>query len=188
MAEIIAKIDEVNSRQGVSQRTQKPYTVFEVKTTDGKKYSTFKAPLGQMAGALRGQAVVIQYSEQERNGYTNYTLEGIQPSQSQPVETGQQGVVVQAGPVSHNLTATASYSTSSKDESIARAVALKAAVDTVTGLQIVDANSSVVLAVADVYRAWLLGEKESAPDPFGGETNTGEPGAAEATDTDRFPF
>lgn len=130
MASIIAVVDDVTAKQ-----TEKGavYTV----VAGGDKFSTFKLEVAEQAKAAKGQRAVIDYitKDRERDGktYTNKYVNSVvvdKPAAS--------GFTVEVDP---------------KQESIARAVALKAAVDFQAG------KGSVldVKLAADEFLAWLNG-------------------------------
>ena len=121
MAEIIAKIDEVNSKSVNTSRGAG--TVYEIKA-DGKRFSTFKAPLGKQAAELRGQTAKIEYSAVQKGEFTNYYLEGVEGVASAEIAP----VVIEAGAVTHNITP---RTQDDKSAQINRSVAFKGAVDLV---------------------------------------------------------
>ena len=148
----------IESVEGKSINTRRgPSTVYNVETSDGKRYSTFDSKLAESAATLRGKTAVIEYQVREnvRDGktYVNHDLKGVQPAIS-PAD------IV---PVQITETPRIDSQKSDKDLSIARSVALKAAVDTATGLQWTESPSAPVLSLADEYLDWLLnGSKKPA--------------------------
>lgn len=157
MAEIIAKIDEVNSKSVNTSRGAG--TVYEIKA-DGKRFSTFKAPLGKQAAELRGQTAKIEYSAVQKGEFTNYYLEGVEATDS---------VVIEVGAVSHNITP----KQDDKSAQINRSVAFKGAVDlvvagvlTIDGVGDLDALTEQLIPVVDGSYGKL---------PFGNHTGDEEP-------------
>ena len=66
------------------QSAKGPFTSYDVKA-GGRKYQTTKDDLGQKAEQLKGQPVVISYTEVQRGEYTNYNITDIVPAEA---ETG----------------------------------------------------------------------------------------------------
>lgn len=132
MAEIIAKIDEVNSKSVNTSRGAG--TVYEIKA-DGKRFSTFKAPLGKQAAELRGQTAKIEYSAVQKGEFTNYYLEGVEAAQMtaqqlaglEAYAPGADGAVFKGNGVVHTISA----KQDDKSAQINRSVAFKGAVDLV---------------------------------------------------------
>ena len=153
MPESIVQIEDVSSRQ-VSTRYG-PKTVWNIKASDGRYYGTFDAELGQAAGRSRGQQVEIEYeyrqSQKNGNTYDNYDLKALRASTVQ-------GTTKDTGNVQESLTEApvASQAYSGKDSSIARAVALKAAVELAAGGVIEDPTPDGLLTVSEVFTDWLL--------------------------------
>jgi hypothetical protein len=67
----VERVDVKETRNG-NQR-------YVLRDDAGKEYTTFRPPIGQEAVKLEGQRVRIEYHEQERNGFTNVYLDGIEP-------------------------------------------------------------------------------------------------------------
>lgn len=152
MPESLVTIEDVESKTIPTKYGQK--TVWNVKASDGRRYGTFDAELGQLAGRLRGQAAVIEYRERQKGEYTNYDIEALRASEFNPVagesrDTPKAQEGVRQAPV-------ASYGPSDKDSSIARAVALKAAVELAAGGVIEDPTPDGLLTVSEVFTDWLL--------------------------------
>lgn len=148
MPEVTVTLNDVDSRD-VKVRGEDA-TVYSFKASDGRKYDTFKREIAVPGSQLRGRLVVIDFDEVQKGDYTNYKLKGIKLA-----DAGEAG--------GGGFAATANLGTSDdiprasdKDTSIARAVALKAAVETAVGLQLMDADSDSILGIADVYAGWLL--------------------------------
>jgi len=172
MAEVTARIDSVETYDGVAKSSGKPYTRFTVKA-GGRKYDTFRREIAEPAAPLKGQLAVIVYSERQNGEYTNYDLEGVKaaPGVAGATETAAQGTVetqaVSNGSNVRSVPAASPRSAiSDKDVSIARAVALKAAVETATGLQLVDADAGSIITIADTYLPWLLTGEAKTANPF----------------------
>jgi hypothetical protein len=58
-----AVIESVEVKEGVSQKTQKPWKKYIVHTKGGVNYSTFDAQLGTLAYQLVGKPVTVAYEE-----------------------------------------------------------------------------------------------------------------------------
>lgn len=147
--ETVIQISEVNSKDVNTSRGTS--TVYNIKSSEGKEFSTFKKDLGQAAGKLRGQWATVEYQEVQKGKYINLYLDGVSPytGDTKPAEglTEAPGGTSEAlyngikplsnGPdpdvqlvskgVSHNIT----YK-DDKSAQINRSVAFKAAVALVT--------------------------------------------------------
>jgi len=53
---------------------------FVLRDSDGKEYTTFRPQIGEEAAKYEGQRARIKFHEEERNGFTNVYLDGIQPA------------------------------------------------------------------------------------------------------------
>lgn len=167
-----ATILEVNSKEVNTKNGPKP--VYNIKASDGKEYSTFKRQLGQKAGELRGQTATLGFSTVVKGDYTNYYLEAVEASASQP-ET----VVVQGNGVTHNITP---KTFDDKSEQINRAVAFKAAVELVSSGYVETEPGKAIEAVAKLTKA-LVPVVDGSYSPFeAGQSkvsDTGDIGAGE---------
>lgn len=134
MSEVTVTLNDVESKD--VQARGEDATVYSFKCSDGRKYTTFKRDVAAPGSQLRGRLVTIGFTEKVNGEYTNYYLNSIKPADT-------------ATPP--NIT-----SQSDKDVSIARAVALKAAVETAVGLEMQAANQGDIIAIANVYAGWLL--------------------------------
>jgi hypothetical protein len=193
VAETTVQIEDVESRfvpisRGREAGTTKP--VFNIKASDGRYYGTFDEDLGKQAGLLRGQTVNIEYSVRESTKgdktYTNYDLKGLSASDVASVSTNTSSSpqAVSAAPV-----AAQTYPSTSKDLQIARAVALKAAVETFATGALEISTGPEILQVADSFTDWLLNgpQQETAnPTAFTPEETAGsDPGdTAEPVDAE----
>jgi hypothetical protein len=72
--ERVAGIDSVEESQTRSGNTR-----YVVRDSDGNEYTTFRPQIGQEAAKHRGSRARISYHEQERNGFHNVYLDGIEP-------------------------------------------------------------------------------------------------------------
>ena len=162
-------VQNVESKSGVSQRTQKPYTIFTITTAEGGKVKTFDREVAVKLNETRGQLVTAAVEPKpwtSRDGLKS----GIDYDLKSVVSLGQSGLAPThtqfvannpSQPVQPNPTSFPTISipaASDKDAQIARAVALKAAVDHVVGLQ-QDAGPQQVIALAKAYEPYLLGKE-----------------------------
>jgi hypothetical protein len=53
---------------------------FVLRDGDGKEYTTFRPQIGEEAAKYEGRRARIKYHEEERNGFTNVYLDGIEPA------------------------------------------------------------------------------------------------------------
>jgi hypothetical protein len=65
-------------------KTQSGNTRFVLRADDGSEYTTFKEPIARQAIAAEGRRAVIEFHEQERNGFTNVYLDGVAPIDEPP--------------------------------------------------------------------------------------------------------
>lgn len=152
MSEVTVTLNDVESKD-VKVKGD-PATVYEFRCSDGNKYTTFKRDIAVPGSQLRGRLVTIDYTEKQKGDYTNYYLNSIKLA-----DTGDAGLEVNLrGTDGFGSTPIAQGITTQEDKnvSIARAVALKAAVETAVGLQLADADSDAILGIANVYAGWLL--------------------------------
>ena len=128
MASITAVVDDVTAKQTQSGKTM--YTVH----ANGWKITMFDLDKAEAAKECKGQLSVIEYTEKQNGDYLNRNLLSVKLANPKPAPSF--GVEVDP-----------------KQESIARAVALKAAVDFQAG------KGSVldVKLAADEFLAWLNG-------------------------------
>ncbi len=132
-----------------------PSTLTIFQTQSGREYSTFKGEIASQANLLIGVPnSVIEYDEVKKGEYTNYYLTGAKAGD------GQTANAVATGPskiqdVSQHSSGAAP---TGRNEAIARAVALKAAVDTLPSLGEPTKDPASVIALADFYLTWLQGE------------------------------
>jgi hypothetical protein len=54
---------------------------YVLRDSDGNEYTTFRPPIGEEAARHEGKRVRVTFHEQERNGFTNVYLDGIEPLQ-----------------------------------------------------------------------------------------------------------
>jgi hypothetical protein len=71
-AEVTVARVEVNETRNNNRR-------FVLHDQDGKQYTTFRPQIGEEAARHEGRRARITFHEQERNGFTNVYLDGIQP-------------------------------------------------------------------------------------------------------------
>lgn len=164
-------VQNVESKSGTSQRTGKPYTIFTISTSEGAKVKTFDREVAVKLNETRGQLVTAAVepkpwtSKDGLKSGIDYDLKsvvslgqsGLAPAPQQTVQTGlaQVGTSSIQNPIFPTISIPAA---SDKDTQIARAVALKAAVDHVVGLQ-QDAGPQQVIALAKAYEPYLLGKE-----------------------------
>lgn len=63
---------EVNETRNKNRR-------FVLRDSDGKEYTTFRPQIGEEAAKHEGRRARIKFHEEERNGFTNVYLDGIEP-------------------------------------------------------------------------------------------------------------
>jgi hypothetical protein len=73
-------------------KTQSGNTRFVLRADDGAEYTTFKEPIAKQAIAAEGRRAVIEFHEQQRNGFTNVYLDKVEPLADEGGEGGASGV------------------------------------------------------------------------------------------------
>ena len=68
-----ARVAEVNA-----YKTKSGNTRYVLRDADGDEYTTFKESIAREAVAAEGQAARIRFHEQERNGFNNVYLDGVE--------------------------------------------------------------------------------------------------------------
>ena len=68
---VVTKVDAVQTRNG--------NTRYVLRDADGNEYTTFKEAIARQALEAEGARALIEYHEQERNGFTNVYLDGVTP-------------------------------------------------------------------------------------------------------------
>jgi hypothetical protein len=74
----------VHVREVKAFKTQSGNTRFVLEADDGSEYTTFKEPIAKQAIAAEGRRARIEYHQQERNGFTNVYLDGVEPVEEEP--------------------------------------------------------------------------------------------------------
>jgi hypothetical protein len=67
----VARVDAYKTRSG--------NTRFVLRDEEGNEYTTFKEAIARQAVAAEGRRARIEFHEQERNGFTNVYLDGVEP-------------------------------------------------------------------------------------------------------------
>lgn len=130
--QIQATVQSVTSVQRVRKADNQPFTLYEVKVSNGQTYSTSKRPIAEQAHALTGSLAILTVDEQVNGQWTNYYLNAIQGTQ--PSMTTDNGSITQPSITFTQPTTSASNSlslisdrTAENDEKIWRQVATKVA-------------------------------------------------------------
>jgi hypothetical protein len=74
----VAKVEAYTTRNG--------NTRYVLRDEDGNEYTTFKEPIARQAVAAEGGRARISFHEQQRDGFTNVYLDGVEPLEDE--ETG----------------------------------------------------------------------------------------------------
>jgi hypothetical protein len=80
------KVSRVDSVETVETRSGK--TRYVLRDADGQEYSTFRPQIGQMARAFEGRTARIEFHEEERNGFQNVYLDGIEAADEEGGDGG----------------------------------------------------------------------------------------------------
>lgn len=113
-------------------------TIYEIAFGDGNTYVTFKGQLAEKANALKGQQASARVTVKQKGDFTNYYLDDIAPQGSlapiaMPVAGGTAITMHQNASVPQGIPMAAAGDPE-KDARIAKAVAVKAAVEFVGAL------------------------------------------------------
>ncbi len=73
MAERTVLVEEVKALRTASGNTR-----YVLRADDGSEYTTFKEAIARQAVAAEGRRARIEFHEQERNGFTNVYLDGVE--------------------------------------------------------------------------------------------------------------
>lgn len=153
MPEVTVTLEDVESKDVNTKRGLG--TVYRLKASDGRTYTTFDREIAKTAAELRGKTVVFDYVQSQNGDFTNYNLNGVKAGTGIPEVANTDNFATQ--PVTGFHTGD---SVTSKDTSIARAVALKAAVETVVGSDAYDTAGvppdDTIINIANIYAEWLL--------------------------------
>ena len=84
MAEQVVTIKAVFENTGSSSKG--PWTRYDIKDAGGNKYQTFSDALGQKAHELKGKSAKVTYHEEERGGYVNKVVDGIEAAGSETAQ------------------------------------------------------------------------------------------------------
>jgi hypothetical protein len=71
---------EVQVASVESKETRSGNRRFVLRDADGNEYTTFRPKIGEQAAGYEGRRALIEYHEEERNGFNNVYLDGIQPA------------------------------------------------------------------------------------------------------------
>jgi hypothetical protein len=87
MADAVVTVAEVKAF-----KTQSGNTRFVLRDVEGREYTTFREQIARDAVAAEGRRARISFHEQQRNGFTNVYLDGVEPL-DEPGEDGSSEVV-----------------------------------------------------------------------------------------------
>lgn len=139
---------------GVSQ-SGKPYVKNLFTGADGREYTTFRPEVAQQAVPLLNQPVMVTYEVKQRGQFTNYDLEAVASANgpaaapvAQPAPSAPAPAPVVFG--------------GSKDDQIARSVAIKLAAETVE--QPLE-NLAQLFAFSDMVARWIVSGDYLEPEP-----------------------
>jgi hypothetical protein len=71
--------EEVRVERVDTKETRNGNTRFVLRDDQGREFSTFRPRIGEDAKRAQGRRARISYHEEERNGFTNVYLDGIEP-------------------------------------------------------------------------------------------------------------
>jgi hypothetical protein len=65
-----------------TKQTRNGNTRYALRDADGNEYTTFRPAIGDEAKKHEGRRARIRFHEEERNGFTNVYLDGIEPAEA----------------------------------------------------------------------------------------------------------
>jgi hypothetical protein len=71
---------EVNVERVEVNETRSGNRRYVLKDSEGREYTTFRPQIGNEAAKYQGRKARITFHEEQRNGFTNVYLDGIQPA------------------------------------------------------------------------------------------------------------
>src|SRR5438270_8438280 len=125
MSVITGVIETVSIRDGASRKG--PWKLTSAKV-DGEWFKTFNGDLGKQLVALEREVVELQYKTEERGEYTDNVVQSVKKAIHAEVQKAQEEM---NAPIQVQSPTIPLHPTNSKDTNIAKAVALKAAVDAI---------------------------------------------------------
>jgi hypothetical protein len=167
MESTVVQITEVNSKQVNTKRGVG--TVFEVKGSDGKSYSTFDSKLGQQAAQLRGQSAVLQFETVQKGEFTNHYLKGIEADEF-VASAGPKEMVLNPYGQSNFL----QPATDTKSQQINRSVAFKGATELVAAGVLTIDDVADLAKLTDKLIPIVDGTWQGEVVPFEKPENSGE--------------
>ena len=81
---------EVAVERVEATKTRNGNTRFVLRDADGDEYTTFKEPIARQAVAAEGKRARIEFHTQERNGFTNVYLDGVEVLDDAGTATGDE--------------------------------------------------------------------------------------------------
>jgi hypothetical protein len=81
--ETIATVTDVKA-----EKTRSGNTRFVLRDSDGREYTTFREAIARDALAAEGRRARLTFHEEERRGYTNVYLDGVEALDEPPTEAG----------------------------------------------------------------------------------------------------
>jgi hypothetical protein len=76
----VESVDTVETRSGKTR--------WVLRDSDGDEYTTFRPKIGQTAAAFEGRRARIEFHEEERNGFRNVYLDGIEAADQEDGPAG----------------------------------------------------------------------------------------------------
>jgi hypothetical protein len=83
MADKVTTVDSVDAVETRSGKTR-----WVLRDSDGDEYTTFRPKIGQTAAAFEGRRARIEFHEEERNGFRNVYLDGIEAADQEDASAG----------------------------------------------------------------------------------------------------
>jgi hypothetical protein len=80
----MAETREVRVAEVKAHETRSGNTRYVLIDDDGNEYTTFREPIARKAVEAEGGKARIRFHEEERNGFTNVYLDGVEPLEEEP--------------------------------------------------------------------------------------------------------
>src|SRR3954462_11381607 len=77
---LVAAVEEVETRSGKTR--------YVLRDGDGREYTTFRPQIGRDAARFEGRRARVEFHEEERNGFRNVYLDGIEVADNEPAAGG----------------------------------------------------------------------------------------------------
>ncbi len=163
----VVTLKKVFKETGVSQKTGKPWTRFDVVDTNDVRYKTFNFQLGQLAENAEGKTVGLEFHVEQQGNYSNNILDSIDLNASQnghhPEEFGGPPAEQRATAQAILQTGVAIGAGQDKQTIINRSASLARAIETAAAGIVTVTDPKQLFQIADEYVKYI----EQGSEAFG---------------------